>query len=257
MIPQPKTLYIFSQNMSGGRSKIALINDRLTILHYDVVALHVIYDQELIANIPFNVFRRDHSNFLTDATIRDCYIATEIPFTEKTFIEKVAIHIEDATASFDLLNVYVVYYIPPSQNTPEHEFEFAVKKIYESFPTSRILICGDFNAPGLKWAYEDDDQIRIILSNTNTRLSIHERSIMSAFASCGLFQLNHFSNNRGIYLDLILSNDHTNMVVQLAGELQSIDKHTHHHIGFTADLTYLSLPHDTTDVFLSKHYQIE
>lgn len=158
-----------TQNISGGRSKINAIIDRISNLHYDVIAIQEtwflpsITDQEIIANIPFNIFRRDRCNFKSGATtgggvaffVRDSFTATEVILGSRTNIEMVCIYIEDDKTSFVILNVYV----PPPRNslTCALEIETAIGRIYNQFPTSRIIICGDFNAPGIHWIYDDDE----------------------------------------------------------------------------------------------------
>lgn len=215
-----------------------------------------ISNQELIANIAYNVFRRDRFNFKSNASsgggvavyIREGFTATEIMLAANTTTEMIAIHIETDGVSFVLLNVY----IPPPQNNINCAIEIghAVAKIYRLHPSVRILACGDFNAPGLRWTYDDEQEV--YLSNNNQRLNIYEQEIVSTFASCGLFQINQHPNNRGIFLDLVLSNDYTNINVQIADESMSIDRHSFHHKAYVIELVYLYQSQHSDKFFYKK-----
>lgn len=149
------THFIYTQNISGGRTKIQSINDRIANMHYDVISLQetwflsTITNEELIANIPFTVYRRDRCHFHNDATsgggvafyVRNTYTVTEIALQPRTKTEIMAISIENDTLSLILINVYV----PPQQISTICPIEIAtsydlIRRISTKSPLRRGML---------------------------------------------------------------------------------------------------------------------
>lgn len=123
-IAKEKTLTIYSQNISGGKSKIYRLNDFLINTTFDIIALqetwydNTVNSAEIIAASNFQICRMDRSKFQSNRSkgggiclfIRDGIEYMEIVNPQQTTIEMQALRITNAYRPIIVLNVYLPPY---------------------------------------------------------------------------------------------------------------------------------------------------
>lgn len=154
---------MYSQNVSGARSKIYKFNDFLANTNFDIIAIQEswfdesIDSNEIIASVDFQISRMDRSCFDNDRSkgggvcllVRNQINYVEIVNPVKTRIEMQTIRITSFDHPLIILNVYIPRY--SAHITMLNELAKFVRYIKRSFPHPELIIVGDFNLPEINW----------------------------------------------------------------------------------------------------------
>lgn len=241
---------IYSQNISGGNTKVLKINHTLNTTDYDIVCIqetwfsNKIDDNEIIAGSTFLVNRADRSNFLNHRKtgggvvtfIRNTFECSIIQHSCKTIIEHIISRIKLGSSFVLLLNIY----LPPyrTRNIMINEFQRILNKLHKDYPNDEIIVVGDFNLTNLTWQFNDID-IGYLTCNTEN-LSNFELRFLQVCASFCLYQMNDSPNQRGAFLDLILCTNINNIKVYQPALHELFDNQTIHHNAVSIQYSYAS-----------------
>lgn len=127
-----------------------------------------------------------------------------------------------------------------------NELASVFKLITKFLPDDEIIIVGDFNMPNITWQPHDDHPGCLIATSFKYK---YEEKFVETLTSFCLKQINHISNQFGIFLDLIIATDITNVTIHQATGTQLLDATTNYHRAYIIELTYMStniLAHDQT-----------
>lgn len=233
------TLNIYSQNISGGKSKLYKINNALAISSYDILCIQESwFDQsitngEITASTNYNICRKDRSFFASEKTrgggvaiiIRNNIAYTEIPNHEQTLIEYITVRIKHGNRFIWLINVYA----PLNTGTKRmiNEIQLAVTKLRKSFANDEFIMVGDFNMSNITWSC--DFQELPFLSYGYEGSGDLEQKFIEMCSKTGLYQMNAYPNSQGKFLDLVLSSEVVNVFVEQPDTHELIDNNSIHH----------------------------
>lgn len=241
---------IYSQNISGGKTKLNAINNNLARSNFDIILLQETWlnqridSAEIVANTAYQVVRADRNKFINSRSEGGGVIAfikvginhQIIPTTSTTTIEFVAIRIK-------LDNKYINLYIPPYKGRMLAligEFKKLIKEVNKLYPKDQILICGDFNLSRIHWHFTTENTGNLSPIRASTRVELRFTEVIT---SLGLLQMNSHPNSRNIFLDLTLSTNMTNTQVFPSLPEELIDNCSINHNATVTIITYGAVDH--------------
>ncbi|XP_031620399.1 uncharacterized protein LOC116338953 [Contarinia nasturtii] len=154
----------------------------------------------------YNVYRGDRTELTSDRINGGgVLIAVECKFnseklilSERSGLEHVCVKI-----SFDSCNVYVFAVYIRSVHKTAKFLEFAeIVKMVPYNENDIVIVCGDFNQPGVKWVKADDGDY-FLPTNVSTEGGI---AVFDTMYDCGFHQLSNIVNPAGNVLDLVFTN---------------------------------------------------
>lgn len=201
-----KKLNFFYQNCQGLNTKIHSFKLSLGCADYDIIILTEtwispgVFDNELFDS-RYNVFRKDRNFELTKKdTGGGVLVAVKTEYECQLLSESCGVDgIDDVwlRVRFFSKDVYVyAVYIPPKMSLECYQgfFENLDINVIKFGLDEKYLFIGDFNIPG------------VVNVNKNTNLSGIENLYVQFINFLGLTQYNNVLNNKGRFLDLIMSN---------------------------------------------------
>ncbi|XP_031634810.1 uncharacterized protein LOC116348086, partial [Contarinia nasturtii] len=154
----------------------------------------------------YNVYRGDRTELTSDRIDGGgVLIAVECQFnserlilSERSGLEHVCVKI-----SFDSCNIYVFAVYIRSVHETAKFLEFAeIVKLIPYNEHDIVIVCGDFNQPGVKWVKADDGEYYLPI-NVSTEGGI---AVFDTMFDCGFQQLSNIVNPAGNVLDLVFTN---------------------------------------------------
>ena len=128
-------------------------------------------------------------------------------------------------------NVFAAYicakfyaaYIPESDGLIYAKHSAAINSIPKS-PNDTIIVLGDFNIPNSNWLLDDDNENVLIPISVKPQFAADfiENIMMN-----GLHQINSIRNEDHRLLDLVFTNDYTNVELSSPPPLSRVDKQYH------------------------------
>jgi exonuclease III len=220
---------VFYQNVNRIRTKLSKFNQNLLNSDYDVICLtetnlnESIFDGEVV-DARYNIFRRDRVN--TNSSKQDgggVLIAIKKSFQviRQTYWdssqEDIWITIVPNTCNDPKLNICVCYLPPDLSNSKLDEFYTNCQRVLLNHcQDDSCLIVGDFIIPEYSPMPNANDT-----SNSRSKKMLLLDEFMSL---CHLYQSNNIPNDKGRYLDLVLSSIES-IAVSEADPLSLKDKH--------------------------------
>jgi hypothetical protein len=209
---------MYYQNINGMRTKLQHFYQNVLNSNYDVICLTEtnlisgIFDGEIIDS-RYNIFRRDRD--IANSTKESgggVLIAVKKKFQVlrqahwDSNQEDIWITIKSNNCHSPNINICVCY-LPPDLNcTKRDEFYSDCQMILLNHCDDRFAIVGDFNTPEYSPISQNTDEP----SCTPKRLLLLQEFI----SICNLQQCNYIPNDKGRYLDLVLSSVKTLPVVE-------------------------------------------
>lgn len=239
---QNSSLTIYYQNVRGLRTKQKEFSRNSSSVDYAVIALtetwlnSSIFSSEYFDH-SFTVYRKDRESTRSTAelgggtliAVRDTLISSDFKLQGFDDIEHTCVKIRSTANS----NIYIyVAYLPPP---PPNELFARHLAAISSIPVGQsdtIFILGDFNIPHADWilsngaeSYHIDDEDEFYsMIPTNVMPSFALEFLHEIFA-LGCIQINSIFNDRGRLLDLVFTNDFSNIEVSTApSPLSNIDE---------------------------------
>lgn len=245
-------LRIYSQNVSGAASKIVAINHRLATSTYDLIFLQETWfiesmdDSPLIANVPFQIYRCDRSNFKSGLTRGGGVAILFGNSIDARIIELPATSIE--IQCMKVSNTYFLnVYIPPHARLRikyVNEFHRIVKLILEKYHSPNLCAIGDFNSPSIQWVNDEENPPFLIPIFAETK---HERLFLEKISNLGFFQVLNLPNSRGMMLDLVFVNMINEVTVSHVSQTELLDQNTQHHSAISITLCVSTAETDDRD----------
>lgn len=219
---------IYYQNVRGLRSKLNILSNNIPIVsHYDVIVftetwlIDSIHSSELGLN-NYEIYRYDR-NQPGVSRGGGCIIAIDQTIKSSPVIVDND-NLELICATFKIKSkryILCTVYIPPGSSSDLYlKYSYIVDELISRYPTSTVLLTGDYNLPNVTW---DPSSCSPIITRNNAGADI----IISSSQFHRLFQLNHIQNNNNTILDLVFSNDSQNIRVVTSDE-ELIQPDPHH-----------------------------
>jgi len=178
-----------------------------------------IFDAEYFTN-SYSVYRKDRDlrrgGGVLIATKNDKLSSEELVLAGTEKLEYVCVK-----ASTKLHNIYVYCaYIPPNSPSDLYKSHLAAIHSIATDPDDVLLIVGDFNLPKVQWSIDDDDQNVLIPTVLEPAFAA---DYINGLMSIGVHQINNIRNKNDKLLDLIFTNDITNISIDHAKPLTKVD----------------------------------
>lgn len=234
-------LRFYAQNISGGKSKLYAINNRLAISDYDVTCIQETWldesvnNNEIIVSSNYNLRRRDRRCFMNErkicggviTLIRKDINSNEITFEEKTQLEFpiVRFSVDKGKKFTCIINIH----IPPyrSQTSMVSELSRVIRKVRRDFPNDGVMMFGDSNFPGIK-CHNDEESVGHMSHQLINALPVEEKFVRVCESNL-LFQVNHLTNRNGNFLDLVFVTNYDKIIVSYPGPHELLDRNSVHH----------------------------
>lgn len=204
-------LNMYVQNAHSIRNKVDEIRLSTESCPFQIIAFFETWLTSSINDIEhfskrYNIYRGDRTEFTSDRSdgggvliaVESSFNSEKLSLSDNNGLEYVCIKIK-----LDSCNVYVfAVYIRSVHETAKFlEFAEIVKLIpYEE--NDVLIVCGDFNQPGVKWVKADDGDYYLPM-NVTTEGGI---AVIETMLDCGLHQMCNIENQAGNVLDLVFTN---------------------------------------------------
>lgn len=204
-------MIFFYQNAHSIRNKVDEIRLATSSCPFQVIALTESWlDNSFGINEhfskKFNVYRCDRSRNTSDRNGGDgVLVAVDAQLNREHLILSNSEGLEYVCAkiNFESINVFVfVVYISSFQETEKFLLFSEIVKLIPFNTDDIVLVCGDFNQPGIKWVKADDDEY---YSPTNVSTS-NEIVVCDSMLDMGFNQMCNLENVTGNVLDLEFTN---------------------------------------------------
>lgn len=221
------------------RTKLSAFNSFLTTSCFDIACIQetwllpAIGDAEVVGLSGFSIFRADRLKADDPLTAKGGGVAiccrTEFaPTVVKTlccaYLELVAIQCRLGRTDTIIISVY----FPPTQTLLAcHEFDAALTDLLIHHSSQNIIMCGDFNMPGMDWILDDDSGHLVPSFPTNPNLS--SQALVSSLSNNNLIQMSQVRNNNGVILDLVLTDNPDSLEVRAASLAEMFVSSVVHH----------------------------
>lgn len=236
-------LNVYTQNLSGAASKLTAMNHALAMTNYDLLFLQETWFSQttdtslLTANGVFDLYRCDRCTFKRPKKGRGGLATLHKRDLELKQIKlpKTSLEIQATSLGNNVfMNCYLPIYTTAQTNVRIDELIDCVKFVYTNFKACTLFLFGDFNMSGIRWIFDEDfiGGLRADTSGANA----YEKKFVEELASMGLVQLNHLTNSRNVFLDLIFSNELAFSQVECVSLDEAIDAYTVHHVPFSMDI---------------------
>lgn len=246
-----QVISIYSQNISGGRSKLYRINDFLANTLFNIVAIQEtwydssISNDELRAGVDFQIARMDRSNFKNNRTKGGgvcIFIRSNLNFVEiinpvDTTAEMHAIRITNTRNALVILNAYIPPYRARTSLINE-VFEF-IKYLKRIIHNLDLVVVGDLNLSNLNWVRCSGGYL--ININDNVNICYYEAKFIKSCTEEGLMQFNNCTNRNGKIIDLVLSNNINAISMLELHDNNHLDHSTLHHSPIAFDIKVCEL----------------
>lgn len=229
-------LSLYCQNISGAKSKITTINERLSISLFQLVLFQEtwfdrkISDEELIKNTDFNIYRHDREQ--TDhhkqigggvATLVRSHIKTKRHVHNNIrILQYICLELSVEQSVIFVINIYYPFGFSREANV---EFELLLRMI-EPMHKNETIVMGDFNMPSVKWIPDIDLPGVYLPLASRTDVPFTE-----LFFEFDLKQIAAPPYNRN-HLDLAFVNDEQNSHITYPLEEELLDRASFRHSPF-------------------------
>lgn len=157
---------IYTQNISGGRTKTQALNEALTKSEFHVIAIQEtwfgvqISDIEIIKNTNYSIFRQDRSDTHHQkkggggvATIFKSNLKTKRHiFKELRIVQYICLEIHVTDQIIIYLNIYAPFGLSHASNVEIRKLLFKIEPIQKT----DVIMIGDFNMPTVKWIQDPE-----------------------------------------------------------------------------------------------------
>lgn len=216
-------IHIYSHNVSGIKNEVGNINGTITNNNYHVIAFQETWfdlsipSNSLVTGLDFTEYRRDRAEFKlshmihggVSTIVHNQFTSEHINIINRGTIEHIITKIDVGTTSVVLVNVYLP--VRTGKHTALTEFNTIINTLNAHYPNDMIIAVGDFNLPELKW--EPTEDVVGALTPSHITLTPNAKTFCEIIAQQKLWQVNPFTNSRGTFLDLILTNKPSDVTV--------------------------------------------
>lgn len=206
-------LNVYIQNAHSIRDKVDEIRLATKSCPFQIIIFTETWLSRSINNIEhfgnrYNVFRGDRTELTSDRidgggvlVAVDCNFSSEqIVLVENSGLEYVCVKI-----AFESCNVFVFAVYIRSVHETAKFVEFAeIVRLITLGENDVVIVCGDFNQPGVKWIKADDGDYFLPM-NVSTEGGI---AMFDSMFDCGYHQLSNIKNAAGNVLDLVFTNNY-------------------------------------------------
>lgn len=207
----PSLTTFFYQNIRGLRTKVLDFSKRVLVSNFDFIFLsetwlnETFFTAELFGT-SYNAFRHDRDYqvlncargggvLIASATSMSC---SELPHSKNSAFEDVWVRTNVNEVELILCCVY----FPPQTSKSAYESFITTLEYYKNrYLSSKFILMGDFNFPGIKWMAEDGYLIPECLSDDVSETFFENIYYME------FNQINKCFNDRGNLLDLVFIED--------------------------------------------------
>lgn len=199
------------QNAHSIKNKVDEIRLATKSCPFQIIALFETWLSEDISdsehfNKRYNVYRGDRTGRTSTRTGGGgVLVAVDAKFNSRKIVLNEASELEHVCVkiSMDACNMYIFAVYIRSKHETEKFLEFAetVKLIpYEE--NDIVIVCGDFNQPGIKWIKAEDGEYYLPINVTTDG----EIAVVDTMLNCGFHQMCNLSNEADNVLDLVFTN---------------------------------------------------
>lgn len=237
---------IYSQNLSGAKTKVYIINQFLATTLLDILFIQETWfnesvnDSELVASTNFIVLRKDCSVFQNKRTvgggvaifIRRTIQYTELDILQSTALEHIIVRIKLGKKFFTFVNIY----LPPYRTrlSMVSDLSIIMRNLRKANPSDDIVLVGDFNMSSIQWEF-DGENLGFLVGKSRIK---HENKFINICAANGLNQINPNANSNRKYLDLIMASTVHDIHVSNNSTDGNLDRATAHHNPINFIITY-------------------
>lgn len=238
--PTITTLFLYTQNISGGATKLLTINNSLANSRYDVVCFQETWFgkttdiAQLTSNVDFDAHKSDRRTFQYKRTEKGGGLV--ILYRRKLNAQHVAFpptSLEIQAIAF-MSHVIINVYLPPTSKALKHETRFkmidelaaCIDFVRNKYVNHNILIVGDFNLPNISWIEEDDSEA--LRPTAMSPLNRTEQYFLNKLGDLAIFQQNLVANSNSKILDLVFTGEHRSLSIQEVERNEFLDKLSPH-----------------------------
>lgn len=221
---------IYYQNVRGLGSKTKRFYCTSSSYDFDIITLtetwlrETHFTSELFISSYF-VYRKDRYESNSDyqrgggvlVAIKSKFESDQVILTDTTNLESICVRAKLKNGIF--MYVYCLY-IPPNSDASCYQNHLNAIKSIQLNNMDTLIIVGDFNIPNVNWINYDFDSNIYIPTNIKPNYSAE---FLLNLQTDGIFQINSINNKDMRKLDLIFTNDFSNMEVTSTAPLTKID----------------------------------
>lgn len=218
---------VYYQNSRGLCSKHKRFFCTSTSYDHDVIILTETWLKKELSNAEFfddsyNVYRKDRSikrgGGVLIALKNELLSSEQIDISDAEDLEYVCIK---AKAKSHNIYIYCAY-IPPNSSAEIYLKHLAAIHSIAMDPEDVLIIVGDYNLPHVQWTTDDADHGALIPTAFDSSTA---SDFINGLLGMGVHQVNSIRNANNRLLDLLFTNDFTNVSIDHAKPLTRVDEH--------------------------------